>query len=118
VKYFQPAAKLRLFREICKPLPYWGLSTKKMLACLRQQGLHVSARTIEFSEIRDAINNKRPVLTSIGGPDNDDHWIVIYGFTDTHIMFAGKTVPGFTRTKMHWETFKKHCNSTMLIVYD
>ena len=118
VKFFQPKASLSSFREICNPLPNWGLSTQKMMNCLRKQGLHVAARESGFWDIQTAILGGHPVLTTLGGPDNDDHWIVIYGFTATHILFVGRVLPGFTKRKMKWRKFLKRCNSTILITYD
>jgi Papain-like cysteine protease AvrRpt2 len=118
VKYFQPEASFSSFCDICEPLPKWGLSTRKMMNCLRKQGLHVKSDESQIWIIQNAIIAGCPILTTIEGPNNDDHWIVIHGFTRSHVLFAGRVLPGFTKKKMRWEKFLARCNSQILMVYD
>lgn len=118
VEFYQPEAKFSEFSKICKPVPIWGLSYKQMVKCLRKQGLHVSESKVEFELIEESILKGHLILICIGGEENDDHWIVIYGVNRTgRILLSGRTTPGFSRTSMSWRKFSKRCNDIMLVVH-
>lgn len=102
MEFVHPSAGLLGFRDACSPHEDWGVSTKKLMRALREQGASAGIRRLSKRAVRSEIKSGRPVLAAIEWGE-DHHWVCICGFSEDRVFMTGRPIPGFSRFSYSWE---------------
>lgn len=94
VKTFLPQSKFEEFYNLVDPDKELGTPTRVLRRALRQSGISVRSRRLNYQALLAHIREDRPVIVIIRNPGAESrHWVVAYGFGRDKILLASNGIP-------------------------
>jgi ABC-type bacteriocin/lantibiotic exporter with double-glycine peptidase domain len=91
-----------------------GIDTDYLLKILKTNGLVANINeNATIDDITDALVEGNPILISI---DNDEHWIVVYGFSEDRIFVLDSSLRSSVRCSWSVEEFLKRWDDNWIVV--
>jgi hypothetical protein len=111
VRTFHPQANFQKVYSDTNPLPFEGVSERKLVRALRRNGVGVAVRfNLDYQSIRAAIEGGFPLIVGIGNDmfKDGDHWAVIYGigWNPRRIFISNQPNFGNSREELTWSGFR------------
>lgn len=108
VKAFYPEVRFEDFYSEVSPDPVRGTSSTVLVKALRRFGVVVGVRKhMDRKQLIGAIDKCRPVILAVRNAGAAHyHWVVVRGFSCSHVILAGNGIPIFHRRRLTWKEFR------------
>lgn len=125
VHTFDKSYSADAFYDLVGSDPEWGVSTSKLVKALKRAGVGTEERErLTFAGVKRAIKSGYPLIASVQRPrdkkagDDQEHWIVIYGYGPGRVYVANTGFPYLGNSKKwDWTKFQEYFTGTALICW-